>query len=58
MTTNELLVRITLIVLNADAAIKMLDDADGDDASEAVDIDYDAYQEIHRLLRLDGRLGA
>lgn len=56
MEDSELLARIHTLILNADTAIDLLEDPDCDDSSEAVDIDYDVYQEIHKLFRLDGRL--
>lgn len=57
MTRDELLTRIVDIVDSADSAQDLLDaDDDTDTDSTAVDIDYDAYQEIHKLLRLAGLL--
>jgi hypothetical protein len=60
MTDNELLTRIIVLVDGADKAQDELvatENATGeDDSSTAIDIDYDTYQEIHRLLRVNGRL--
>lgn len=56
MTDNELLTRIIVMIDGADAAQDLIDeDEDGAD-STSVDIDYDTYQDIHKLLRLNGRL--
>lgn len=52
---DDLLARVVAIIDRADVE-QDLNEADDDDDSTAVDIDYDAYQDIHKLLREAGKL--